>query len=236
MNNEKTIHKINVVGKIAEIFTIIAKVGLIIGLVAMIAGAIFLKSVPSDFVELKTASKVGVSVDKDAVSKVFGKFTLNKLEKSMTAKGYKFEMNDVEYSKTDVEVTDEKILVDAETSVVTKDAGDFTIMVVVFAIVILNALILVHMIGKLAKAVKTCDSPFAETVITSMRRLAISLIPYCIIQSICAGVLEMIGNGVNKVLDINIDGTSIMPILLVFFLTYVFSYGAELQKQSDETL
>jgi hypothetical protein len=83
----------------------------------------------------------------------------------------------------------------------------FTLIVVIFA-------------GKLAKALETCQSPFEESVTKAMKHFAFSLIPA----------------GFTFVTDGSLNLTMVLIILAVIIFSYIFSYGAKLQQESDETL
>lgn len=75
--------------------------------------------------------------------------------------------------------------------------------------------------AKLCKALEVCQSPFEENVITAIKKLGFSFIPF--------GVVSIALNGISIL-------STAMIVLVVLMFSYVFSYGAELQQESDETV
>ena len=71
----------------------------------------------------------------------------------------------------------------------------------------------------LSKKIESCETPFTSDIIYSMRRFGIAYI----ICSCIAGVSGVMFGFVASV-------------LVILLLVNVFAYGAELQKESDETL
>lgn len=76
-------------------------------------------------------------------------------------------------------------------------------------------------VAKFCKALEICKSPFEADVITAIKKLGFSFIPF--------GVVSIAINGVS-VLSVA------MIVLVVLLFVYIFSYGAELQQESDDTV
>ena len=74
---------------------------------------------------------------------------------------------------------------------------------------------------KLCKALEVCNSPFEADILNAMKKLAYSFIPY--------GIVSIIFMGVSAI-------SIIMTVIVVFMLMYIFSYGAELQQELDDTV
>ena len=92
------------------------------------------------------------------------------------------------------------------------------------AVLILVSIYVIFMfVVKLCKALEVCHSPFETDVLTAMKKLGYAFIPF--------GVVSIIFNG------IGISALSIiMTVLVVLMFVYIFSYGAELQLESDDTV
>ena len=89
--------------------------------------------------------------------------------------------------------------------------------------------------GKVCKAFRDCQSPFEENVIRRMQYFAYSLIPTVLLESVVAGSIGyFLGN--TDGIGVNLNVSTILVVLVVFALVYVFKYGALLQQESDETL
>ena len=84
----------------------------------------------------------------------------------------------------------------------------------------------------LMKQFVVCDTPFSDCIVKKMRAFAIALIP-------CMAVYHAVGAVKNNVLGN--DGStglilSVVFVLVIFVLTMIFKYGAELQKEHDDTV
>ncbi|MCM1314322.1 MAG: hypothetical protein NC205_09490 [Prevotella sp.] len=91
------------------------------------------------------------------------------------------------------------------------------------AVLILVSIYVIFMfVVKLCKALEVCQSPFETDVLTAMKKLGYAFIPF--------GVVSIIFNGISSALSI------IMTLLVVLMFIYIFSYGAELQRESDDTV
>lgn len=90
------------------------------------------------------------------------------------------------------------------------------------AVLLLASIYVISMFAaKFCKALETCQSPFEENVITAIKKLGFSFIPF--------GVISIVLNGISIL-------STAMIVLVVLMFVYVFSYGAELQRESDETV
>ena len=65
-----------------------------------------------------------------------------------------------------------------------------------------------------------------------MKNFGYSLIPLAVLSGTSENTWNILDVGVHAGIDLKV----VFVILVVFMLVMVFSYGAELQKQSDETL
>lgn len=90
------------------------------------------------------------------------------------------------------------------------------------AVLILVSIYVIFMfVVKFCKALEVCQSPFEADVITAMKKLGYSFIPF--------GVVSILLNNVSTL-------SVIMTVLVVLLFIYIFSYGAELQQESDDTV
>lgn len=231
MKNEN-IRKINKLGKVSRILLMIMRVACIIGIVACIVSSVIVPlTLPKDnaFTASGTAS-AQITVD-DSV-KFFVKSDI------VNIGGIKFsKMNELQKYEdkwglfgTDVNVKiDEtessgKVVYDITADLDAKSPASMVmaICLVCAAGAVLCAVMLIVVIfaGKLAKALEVCNSPFEDNVIKSMRNFAFSLIPLAVVYLHEGGI----------------DMTAVVVIIAVIIFSYIFRYGAELQKESDETV
>ena len=100
--------------------------------------------------------------------------------------------------------------------------------------VIITTVTLLYL-GAIFKAIKNNDSPFDIGNIVRLKRAAISIALLSIIPSLVGVVVAAI-LGTTGFTSLNVDVTLIVMAFFFLCLAYIFEYGAELQKQSDETL
>ena len=84
----------------------------------------------------------------------------------------------------------------------------------------------------LMKQFMVCDTPFSDSVVKKMRAFAIALIP-CMVAYHAASAAKnyVLGNDGSPGLIL-----SVVFVLTIFVLTMIFKYGAELQKEHDDTV
>ena len=100
---------------------------------------------------------------------------------------------------------------------------------------IASAIVTVAMFLKLCDAFKTCRSPFDEPVIKRMNIFAWTLIVCAVVGAFAKGAVSAALAGLGK-MSFDLSLTPIFTALVVFFLCMVFRYGAQLQREADETL
>lgn len=230
MKNEN-IRKINTLGKVSRIILVIMRIACIIGIVACLVGSIITLTLPKDDIITATGTaSAQITVDdstkffieSDIVNIGGIKFsTMNKLQKYEEEWGiFGTDVN----VKVDETESNGKVIYDITADLDAKNSKSmvFTMSLACIAGAVFCAIMLVAVIfaGKLAKALETCNSPFEDNVIKSMRNFAFSLIPLAVAY----------------LHDGGIDMTAVVIIIAVIIFSYIFKYGAELQKESDETI
>lgn len=90
----------------------------------------------------------------------------------------------------------------------------------------------IEMLLRLMKTLRKCETPFSQDVIKWMVRFAYSLIPAAVLGMIAKGVWSGL---LTNNFTFNMDLGSILLVAVIFLLVVVFKYGAELQRESDET-
>ncbi|MBQ5314794.1 MAG: hypothetical protein J6J52_02075 [Oscillospiraceae bacterium] len=222
MKNNNYIGKINTLGKIGRILLIFLRIACVMGIVCFVVAAVGINTIPKDDV---ITSKGTISYETvidnnrlpDHVSSGLedtenSEETIDFLETILSVKENLITDNGIEYytfnMSFDAPNTRAMIL-------------SYTIAMICGALFLGLTLIVVIFGGKLASALEKCSSPFEESVTKSMKHFAFSLIPiatvYCVIGQQAS--LSMI-----------------VIVLAMIAIAYIFSYGAELQKESDETL
>ncbi|MBQ6213734.1 MAG: hypothetical protein IJJ57_12690 [Ruminococcus sp.] len=223
-----TVKKINTLGTVAFVIDILVIIGLIAGIVgSLLAGVTFL-SLPDNALDIKGNFSSVITVDESN----FGSFAksmfdsghlelVNIPEENIDIKNAGFDMG---YKVEKVEKTDNgyAYTINGEINQINGALFKASVGSSFFILALMCALLLIPAFfgKKLTKALSKCDSPFHEEVIKAMKHFAFSLIPF--------GVACLFTNGVGLL--------SVLAILIIILFIFVFSYGAQLQKESDETL
>ena len=230
MNSTKNIDyvkKINTLGKVCKIILIIMRIACIVGIVAAIVSGIFCIAVlPSDSTAITTKGSASYEFIIDTAKLPSYVEIESGVDIGEDNIDTEFEFLGTEFSIKDIATEEdgiEKYTFDAHFNSPNSTIFRYGFAGACFAAALYVAftLIVVIFAGKLAKALEKCQSPFEESVTKAMKHFALSLfIPFAF----------MIGE--NGILSLSL----ILTILAVIMFSYIFSYGAKLQQESDETL
>lgn len=215
---DKNVQNINTIGNVSRIFIIVFKVIAIIAVVALIIAEIAVLLIPNDAIKVDADARASIVVDYDKIPGKMMKIDVS--DTSGTIFGADFNWSLKSQGKTD---DGELYYLDASAKGL--KWGDAKLQIsfaIVTAILFLAALIVaLHFGQKLAAALGKCNSPFEEDVISKMKSFGKSLIPIAVVLVLFGGLS---GAG------------AAVAVLVVMLFVYVFNYGAQLQKESDETL
>ncbi len=220
----ENVRKINTLGKIANIVINIAKVIIIIGIVCAVAAGILCQFMPKDYITAGGGANAEITVNSSEKGTIFDIFAENLVDTdrvSIGVMGLRFSFT---HDKISVGDGTFKYVINASAhGITTKEVKlAVTLAMAYAALAGIAAFVALVFGGKLAKALKSCESPFEDSVTKAMKHFAISLIPFAVIS-----VLPATGINTAAVLII---------VCVILFFAYLFRYGAQLQKQSDETL
>ena len=222
MKNNNYIGKINTLGKAGRILLIFMRIACIMGIVCFVVAAVGINTIPKDDC---ITSKGTISYET--------RIDNNKLPDYITSGFEDIENNEetIDLFRTVLSVKEtvaENGGIEDYTFNMSFDAKDTKAMIFVYtlamvfgAVVLALSLIVVIFAGKLASALEKCSSPFEESVTKSMKKFAFSLIPIAVVYCIVGQQASL---------------SMIIIVLAMIAIAYIFGYGAELQKQSDETL
>ncbi|MCM1506541.1 MAG: hypothetical protein NC177_05325 [Ruminococcus flavefaciens] len=218
MKNEIT-SKINNVGKVGRIISKIIKgITLACAIVLLVCTLIVCLFIPADDLKFDGTAQGRISYNTESNA-----FSIGELET---------EHKDFFGAEFDV-VVDEKadptekgfnnIDISLSAEKVTAKQAKIVIGVTGFGAVIFIASIYVILmfVVKLCKALEVCQSPFEENVLTAMKKLAYSFIPFGVVSILIGGISIL---------------STALVVLVVLVFVYIFSYGAELQQESDDTV
>lgn len=234
---ENAISKINTMGKVGAILALITKILLIILLVCVMIGTLVLAVLPKDIFSVNMRGNADVLLDLSS----FGENVLKEADKDAIEKEVKGDQR-ISYAGNHFEVTGVEVDTDKDTMRLAAEgeltnftSGDLIWALVGAIIYIIFTLITVIFIGRLAKAIRDCHSPFEGRVIKRMKQLAYSMVPWvlvgCVVNAL-EGRIWSSGAGIHFELNVS----AIIVVLVILALSYIFQYGAVLQQESDETL
>lgn len=229
--------KVNKIGNAGCIITNIAKVILSIGFVVCVMAGIVLAMMPKGFVTIDVSGDAAIAVDLNKVPIIDTQdFTqIDDFEKLGVEISSDIEINGVDYGVVSAQQQDGVYTIDAHADAYTIDIGNLGLVVVIAAVYIIAAIVVLHFVNKLCKEFKTCTTPFTENIVSALKKLAISIIPMAFLASLTDSVTGSIMSG-NVEITVGVDLMTILLVLLIFMLAAIFSYGAMLQTESDETL
>lgn len=229
--------RINTIAKVGRILATIAAVFMIIGAVAFAAGIGVVASMPEDALSVEVTGTADVT----AKGKILESVTDAIIDSAKGGKG-KIMIGD-----TNIAIGDVKDSIPEDVTA-RKTENGFTLgvnshrldiskkgVLTAFSFTFLDTVcitVVLFMIRALMKAIEKCETPFCDDVIKKMRNFGFSLIPLAVFS----GTSESAWNFLSVNFHIGIDLKVVFGIIVVFMLVMIFTYGASLQKESDETL
>lgn len=226
MNSTKNIDyvkRINTLGKVSKIILMIMRIVCIIGVIAAIVGGIIvLATVPKNSTAIASNGNASFEmvVDTNRLPSSISFFEDEDItNESFKLFGTKFTLKDNITDNDGIQTYTMNAEFDSPNSTLLK----YGAVGVCFAAAIYVAftLIVVVFAGKLAKALEKCQSPFEESVTKAMKHFALSLLIPLAFMIAEYGILNL---------------SVFLAIIAVIIFSYIFSYGAKLQQESDETL
>ena len=230
-----SIKKINTAGLIGYIVSIILIVFTITAMVFIgiaTAGAI---TIAKDDINVKVDTNININSKGNFLGKlnsfmgIDGVKDLNDLTNEKNVK-----LNDSTLSEITTEEKDGGFAINAKTNEITISMKRIVVSLISAFIFFAALTVTLHMVKVLMNALRKCETPFSEKVIKSMTRFSISLICTVVLGFVNSGFWSSLRTGGSYTFSINIG--SLLLVAVIYILVVVFKYGAELQKESDETL
>jgi len=232
--------KINKIAKVGRILTTIAAVFMIIAAVAIAVGIGITASMPKEALQVEISGTADVT----AKGEVLESITNAIIDSSEGGKGL-IKIGDSNIAVGDIEDSvpedvNAKKTEKGLTLSVDKMNLDLTVKSVLTALIFtfintVLTIVVLFFIRALLKAIERCETSFCDDVIKRMKCFGFSLIPLAFFSGVSENAwdsLLTVGANVHFGIDLKV----VFGILIVFMLVMIFSYGAQLQKQSDETL
>ena len=229
MNNQ-LVKRMNTVGKVGKIITIVVIVLAIIASVAMTACAVFVSVLPEDTITAHISTQAYVELSDKVFKDVSDTIVKNVNDQANSVYDTGSVIYNVQAEKVD---GDAVLLVSAD-----RFHFDFSTLVPAIWIALFNCvafIVCAFFFKGLMKELSIAQSPFTDGVVGKMKNFAIAILAASVATSIANAVMSAILSA-GTTFAFNFNFGSIITAVIIFVLATVFRYGAQLQKESDETL
>lgn len=222
---EEAIRRINKLGHAGQIIANICKVLLIIGAALLLLSAGLLAAIPKGAVTLSTADAMDINVNVP----VFTGWMGGNWQQELLSAG---DLNlTLEGQPAEIERTDTGFRIVTRDQGQTLDLHRLSYRLLLLVLLLAAVTVTMFLAASLCKSLRYCQTPFSEDIVSKLRRVAWSLIPWAVLSWSADPAYLLRGN-----LSLGIDLKTVLLILIILALAFVFRYGAMLQKESDETL
>lgn len=231
MENNNIQTKVNRIGKAGRIVSIVLIVLLSIGAFSLLLAGGVCAVLPENTVEVSFRPNADVLVGRSILGQEWSRIDEIVAEAQEALTGKYGEV--IQFEKTDrgLLIRLERLMEEGEVFRLRNALGAIWAGLVGIA----SAIVALVMFLKLCKAFEACRSPFDEPVIQRMTTFAWTLIVCAVVSCFARGAMSAVLSGWQR-MSFNLNLTSVFTALMVFFLCMVFRYGAQLQREADETL
>ena len=228
-----SIETINKIGKVGGVLALIVKIAVICGMVGIVIGAacIYL-FVPKNLFQMDYTGKADITVDAGVLE--LSEEEVGEWEKVIEQMVFSLNNQVLQMDSPELDGTVMTFQGVADTESVTRDnliwilAAVFVDLLLYFGIVL--------MLAKLMKAFKVCTTPFSEDIFRKLRNVAISLIPWALLEPTCEEVIRYALSPNKMQFGVSISMGMVLVVISFLIIVEIFKYGAMLQQESDETL
>ena len=232
--------KVNKIGRAGRIVSIVLIVLLSIGAFSLLLAGGICAVLPEDTVEVSFRPNADVLVGRSILGQEWSRIDEIVAEAQEALTGKYGEV--IQFEKTDrgLLIRLDRLMEEGEVFRLRNALGAIWAGLVGIA----SAIVALVMFLKLCKAFEACRSPFDEAVIRRMNIFAWTLIVCAVVGSFAgsaaqSAVMAFQNAGIHvgaKNFGVSLDLYPIFAALIVFFLCMIFRYGAQLQREADETL
>ncbi len=234
---ESRIKKINKAGKVGYVISVFLIIAAIVVMVGIGIFGVVASTILNEDVNVKVHTDININSKENILSKLDGLILIDGVDKlsSLVEDSEGVKINDNDISDISIEKDNNGGLdIDVTTNEKTIDIQKVFIALVTLFIFSLASTVTLHMVKRLMKELKNCETPFSEEVIKRMNSFAKSLVFTIILKTLLSGTWSSLTTEAEY--DITINFGNILLVAVIYILIKVFKYGAELQKESDETL
>ena len=246
MNTELK-RNINTIGKIGRIIASIMAVLMIIAAVALTAVTALTATQYKETVDITLNGSAGITSRGELLSNFKKVFDLKqdgdsaKLDLASSGVDVDLRVADSDNILENAKLTEtaDGYRVDVRDKTVSVSMQKITSCLALSLFEVICTAVVLFMLRSLMKSLEIFDTPFATDVIARMKRFGYSLIPFAAFRSASKSAWSSVldagsGSGIN--IGFSLDLTVILGIIVILMIVMIFAYGAQLQKESDETL
>ncbi len=235
MENQ-SVKKINIAGNIGYVISILLIVCSIAAMVGIAIGTIATAVVSNNEINVKIATNVDISSKGNFINKIIPFVSIDGVNLRNITEEVKddIKVNDEDISELSIQEQDGGLNIKAKTNEITISMKKITIFLAATFVYLLIVTIALFMVKSLMKSLKTAETPFTPEIIKKMTTFANTLIAVVLARTIHGGFVSLLTSG--KEFNLSFDLSSILLVAVIYLLIFVFKYGAELQKESDETV
>ena len=244
MNKKDNIkNTVNTIGKVGKIITVILIVLSIIAAVCAVMGTVIITVLPKDSIEVTLSGTADVKLNGEFLNEVKERLVTKAdedgIEFGVNLNGTNVIIGDTDaneiISASDITETETGLLVNLDSQTFEVHLGRIVYAMITTLLYIICIIITLYMLKALMTSLEKCETPFNADIIKNIKKFGYSLIPFCVLKGLNNSAW---GSIVSKSFDVtfSVELVMVLAVLVVFMLSVIFSYGAELQKESDETL
>lgn len=232
-----SIERVNGLGKAGYIIANIVKALIIIGLSILLIATIVMFTIPSDLVSLQMNAQADIGIDLGVLGITADQLNTENLNAALAAENVSgsLSIQGMELLFNSLSVDGTNITLSASGSAGMHGFSAIRTILIMALITLAVYLVCTFFIAAFCKTLSQCKSPFEEEVVKKMQVLAWAMLALPFVSSLNSSLSESALSG-NIHIQLSIDLMEIILILAMFALSYIFNYGAQLQRESDETL
>ena len=239
-NIKRKVNRIGLVGKIVSIVLIVL---MAVACFGCLLGGIVLIALPED------AASIGVTTDMDIhVGKSLIGRWMDEIPNDLSEVNAQLYVNGDDFKDMTMEKTDDGLLFRASTERIEFRLNRLASAVFTGLIYCGTLLVVFVFLKRLCDGFRRCDTPFSDDVTHRMTVFAWVLLIGSVVSSASEAVVNSLlhrsldlsfslnPTDINPGFEVSFSFAPILIALIVLFLTMIFRYGAQLQKEADETL
>lgn len=229
----KTKRTIQVIGKICRIISMILLVLNAIGAGFMIIFGIVLTVMPTNTAEIDIKGSTEIEISGKIIEKIPDgtiKSFISEFNEGLS--GFTFNGQ----SLSEVGQGENSVIFRNNGSYVYLNLRKLGIVCIINALITATLIYVLLMLGRFMKKLEESGSPFEDGAVKAMTQFAISLLPYAVLKPTLTSLSGAIFATGNVSVKFSIDTTTVFAALIVILMVLIFRYGAQLQKNEDETL